>query len=264
MLSNPTERPLDPSHAATRAPHLHLATTTPALAPDEVITATGHEAHVHESEHQFLYSLIGHAVVHSGHRAFHLGPDVGLWIPAGVWHSADFDDDCYVLSVCFDADEHALVGDLPSLVPMQRHQRRELLAFHRSTDADTTPGDDLFALLRGESPLLPLPSPQSPLTRAVAAGLGAAPRDPRTLTEWAESLYTSPSTLRRAFINETGLTFSEWRTRARLNASVALLASGTMVSVVSARVGFTSTNGYILAFRRHFGTTPRAFAAQRL
>lgn len=31
------------------------------------------------------------------------------------------------------------------------------------------------------------------------------------------------------------------------------------MSVVAARVGFVSANGYILAFRRHFGETPGAY-----
>ncbi|NEE40338.1 helix-turn-helix domain-containing protein, partial [Streptomyces sp. SID7982] len=55
------------------------------------------------------------------------------------------------------------------------------------------------------------------------------------------------------------LAFSEWRTRLRLNHSLHLLAAGHMVSTVAARVGFVSTNGYILAFRRYFGETPGAY-----
>ncbi len=85
------------------------------------------------------------------------------------------------------------------------------------------------------------------------------PGDPRTASEWAESLYTSSTSLRRAFRAETGLAFSEWRTRLRLNHSLHLLAAGHMVSTVAARVGFVSTNGYILAFRRYFGETPGAY-----
>ncbi|MCD9901146.1 helix-turn-helix domain-containing protein [Streptomyces sp. MT29] len=64
--------------------------------------------------------------------------------------------------------------------------------------------------------------------------------------------------MRRAFRAETGLAFSEWRTRLRLDHSLQLLAVGHMVSTVAARVGFVSTNGCILAFRRYFGETPGA------
>jgi AraC-like DNA-binding protein len=40
------------------------------------------------------------------------------------------------------------------------------------------------------------------------------------------------------------------------NRSQDLLAEGRLVSMAAARVGFASTNGYILAFRRYFGQTP--------
>ncbi|MET0417010.1 MAG: hypothetical protein ABW022_13415 [Actinoplanes sp.] len=34
-----------------------------------------------------------------------------------------------------------------------------------------------------------------------------------------------------------------------------MLAEGPLVAAVAARVGYTSTNGFIEAFRRHFGHT---------
>ncbi|MGW1144023.1 helix-turn-helix transcriptional regulator, partial [Streptomyces sp. NPDC002454] len=97
---------------------------------------------------------------------------------------------------------------------------------------------------------------------SVALALDRDPGDPRTATEWAQELYTSSTSLRRAFRAETGLAFSEWRTRLRLNHSLPLLAQGQLVSTVAARVGFVSTNGYILAFRRHFGRTPGAYVRE--
>ncbi len=72
-------------------------------------------------------------------------------------------------------------------------------------------------------------------------------------------MYVSSTSLRRAFRAETGLAFSEWRTRLRLNRSLDLLAEGHMVGIGAARVGFAGTNGYILAFRRYFGQTPGAY-----
>src|SRR5690606_28238949 len=94
---------------------------------------------------------------------------------------------------------------------------------------------------------------------AVARELTRNPADPRTAEEWARSLYLSSTSLRRAFRAETGMPFSEWRTRLRLNHALGLLAQGHLVGAVAARVGFTSTNGFILAFRRHFGQTPGAY-----
>lgn len=231
---------------------------------DRDVHAWGHEPHVHEDEHQFLYTLLGHSVVWAEGRAHHLTEEVGLWLPAGLLHSARFDEESLVIPLCFDRARYDL--DARSALPtrVSIHQRRRILAFVRGAGENDEPGRDLFDLLQDGGRLLPLPSPQTTAPQAVAAGLRAVPHDTRTVAEWAEILYTSPSTLRRAFVAETGLTFSEWRTRARLNASAEFLAEGLMVSAVAARVGFTSTNGFIVAFRRHFGDTPKAFASSHL
>ncbi|WJV44865.1 helix-turn-helix transcriptional regulator [Streptomyces flavofungini] len=145
-------------------------------------------------------------------------------------------------------------------------QRRLLVGRMRDADVPGTAADDaaLFtALTDGQADFLPLPQPTSRAARAVAGALLRHPDDPRTASEWAERLFTSSTSLRRAFRAETGLAFSEWRTRLRLNHSLTLLAQGHRVGAVAASVGFVSTNGYILAFRKHFGRTPGAYARAR-
>ena len=70
---------------------------------------------------------------------------------------------------------------------------------------------------------------------------------------------TSASTLRRAFVTETGLTFSEWRTRARLDAALPLLAARVSVGQVACQVGYASRSGFVDAFRRQFGHPPATY-----
>ncbi|MEU7347400.1 AraC family transcriptional regulator [Streptomyces bacillaris] len=76
------------------------------------------------------------------------------------------------------------------------------------------------ALCSGHRDVLPLPRPTGRSAATVAGELMRNPGDPRTASEWAESLYTSSTSLRRAFRAETGLAFSEWRTRLRLDHSL--------------------------------------------
>ena len=139
-------------------------------------------------------------------------------------------------------------------VVITARRRRMLLAHLR--DDDVEPSAELFETLLHGPPSLPLPEPITDLPRAVASALQLSPDDQRTAAEWATSLHAGATTLRRAFVVETGLTFSEWRTRLRLNRSLDLLARGLMVSSVAQRVGFTSTNGFILAFRRYLASPP--------
>lgn len=221
----------------------------------------GHDDHVHDF-HQFLYAPVGHAVVWAEGHGHRVCPEVGLWMPAGVWHAARFDEDCLIAAIGFDLARWSLPFEPATEVVITARRRRMLLAHLR--DDDVEPSAELFETLLHGPPSLPLPEPITDLPRAVASALQLSPDDQRTAAEWATSLHAGATTLRRAFVVETGLTFSEWRTRLRLNRSLDLLARGLMVSSVAQRVGFTSTNGFILAFRRYFGVTPGAYAVSEL
>lgn len=223
------------------------------------IRAGGHDAHRHWF-HQFLFVPLGHAQIWADGQSHLLSPECGLWIPAGVWHSARFDPDCLIQPINFDAARWPRPFGSVTPIAITAERWRLLLAHVRS---QTDPDADVLAALVCE-PRLPLPEPRTAAPRAVADALRAEPWDQRTVSEWALHLHVGATTLRRAFVNETGLNFSEWRTRLRLNLAVDLLARGHLVAAVAQRVGFTSTNGFIIAFRRHFGTTPGAYAESEL
>ncbi|TYC07636.1 AraC family transcriptional regulator [Actinomadura syzygii] len=217
----------------------------------------GHPLHAHEF-HQFLHVPVGQVLVTAQGRTHHLNRSVGLWIPAGVPHSARFDREALIVSVTFAADLHRLPFDQLKPINVTNAQRVLLMRAVRIPGGGSDDPDLFAALFPGGRRLL-LPLPRSQAAAAVADALLADPQDPRTAAEWAQSSYTSPTSLRRAFRVETGLTFTEWRTRLRLNRSLDLLDEGLLVGAVAARVGFASTNGFILAFRRHFGQTPGSY-----
>lgn len=228
------------------------------LADDEFIADWGHPLHAHD-EHQFLYVPVGRITVSAHGRDHLLSPSVAMWIPAGVPHSARFDPDSLVVAETFPPDDHRLPYTEATTVHVTDRLRRFLLGRTRSS-GDRHEAGQVFATLCADGrTALPLPRPVSPAAAAVARELTRNPADPRTAEEWARSLYLSSTSLRRAFRAETGMPFSEWRTRLRLNHALGLLAQGHLVGAVAARVGFTSTNGFILAFRRHFGQTPGAY-----
>lgn len=221
----------------------------------------GHPTHVHDF-HQLLYAPLGRISVSTPGSDHELSPSTALWIPAGTPHSARFHPDSLVLAEPFDADVHELPYAEPTAVRVDESRRRLLPARTRDAGAGADDASAFAAPTGIPSAALPLPRPTSATALTVAGALLRSPEDQRTATEWAESLYTSSTSLRRAFRNETGLAFSEWRTRVRLNRSLDLLDRGHQVGT-AARVGFVSTNGYIMAFRRHFGCTPGAWIKGR-
>ncbi|MFC9811363.1 AraC family transcriptional regulator [Streptomyces virginiae] len=258
--TTPHRRPL-PRATANRRPEPVKAMPA-VLADDSLITTGGHPPHVHDF-HQFLYVPLGAIAVSALGQDHELTASVALWIPAGVVHSARFGPDAVVVSESFDAAQFDLPYAEPTPVNVTDAQRALLLGRMRSSTAE--PDDPkAFAVLAAAHPdSLPLPQPVSPAALAVARGLARDPSDGRTATQWAAGLYTSSTSLRRAFRAETGMAFSEWRTRLRLNHALYLLDQGQLVGLVAAQVGFVSTNGFILAFRRYFGRTPGSYVQQQ-
>ncbi|TXK19904.1 helix-turn-helix transcriptional regulator [Homoserinibacter sp. GY 40078] len=105
-----------------------------------------------------------------------------------------------------------------------------------------------------------LPQPTTHWLRQVTLELAQAPGDPRTVEQWASDCSVSVRTFTRRFGVETGLSFSAWRTRLRVQAAMAELLLGHSVASVSRIVGFDSPSAFATAFRRETGTSPREFA----
>ncbi|MEV7168490.1 AraC family transcriptional regulator [Streptomyces sp. NPDC093224] len=258
-----TPRPVPRTRATTtRRPERVPPPGPPVLADDDYITVAGHPPHVHDF-HQFLYVPLGRITVSALGQDHELTAAVALWLPAGVVHSARFGPDAIVVSESFDAELFDLPYAEPTPVNVTDAQRALLLGRMRSSTAGPDCPKAFAALSAAHPDSLALPQPVSAAALAVARGLARDPSDGRTATEWAAELYTSSTSLRRAFRAETGMAFSEWRTRLRLNHALYLLGQGQLVGLVAAQVGFVSTNGFILAFRRYFGRTPGSYAQQR-
>jgi AraC-like DNA-binding protein len=98
--------------------------------------------------------------------------------------------------------------------------------------------------------------PTDERARRVAEALLADAGDGRTLHAWGHDVGASSRTLARAFLAETGLSFGRWRTLARLQAAILLLAEGHPVGLVANRVGYRTPSAFVAAFRAHTGTTP--------
>lgn len=105
-------------------------------------------------------------------------------------------------------------------------------------------------------PRLPLSEP----AQTVARELLRNPALGHTVEQWADLVACSPSALRRDFIKDTDLRFTQWRTRCRLSAACELLAAGYEIGWVADQVGFASRRGFSAAFRAVYGRSPSQYA----
>ena len=98
----------------------------------------------------------------------------------------------------------------------------------------------LDEIQRAPETKLTLPLPSDPRLRRVCLGLIEAPATAFDLDAWADRSGLSRRTLTRRFRRETGLTFGQWRARARVVRALALAADGWTPRQVAASVGYRS------------------------
>ena len=116
--------------------------------------------------------------------------------------------------------------------------------------------DELAAL-----PRLPysLPMPKSAPLEAICARLLQAPNDPATLEDLAARHRTTARTLARHFRRQTGMSFAEWRRRARLLRALGWIAEGRPILAVALDLGYDSPSAFSAMFRRELGAPPLHF-----
>ncbi|WP_198652977.1 helix-turn-helix domain-containing protein [Actinocorallia populi] len=101
------------------------------------------------------------------------------------------------------------------------------------------------------------------LAMVVARSLTREPADPTRLEEWAVRLCTSVKTLQRDFECEFGMSYTQWRTRLRLQVARVLLKGSQPVTQVAHQVGYASPSAFIQAFSKEYGHTPGAYVRLR-
>lgn len=222
----------------------------------------GHSPHWHP-HHQFLSAAVGTCRMTVGESRFEVSRERGVWIPRGMVHSARYGEDFVALPFLMDAQGPSE----PTVLEIAPALRRTLVAWQWAEDDAPERAcyeQELLAALGrpGNPTSLSVTEPRGTLTAPIAAYLRQDPSSDRTLTQWALVLHTSVASLRRAFLAETGVSYSQWRTRYRLNLSLPGLLAGRPVAVVAREVGFTN-NGYTQAFRRHLGCAPSSFGTPR-
>ena len=118
--------------------------------------------------------------------------------------------------------------------------------------------DELASLAR-----LPynLPMPKNAPLAAICARLLEAPNDAATLEELAERHSTTARTLARHFRRQTGMSFAEWRRRARLLRALGWIAEGRPILAVALDLGYDSPSAFSAMFRRELGAPPSSFRA---
>lgn len=93
----------------------------------------------------------------------------------------------------------------------------------------------------------------------VANALRLDPGNCADLEEWAARFATSVRTLRRLFMDETGLTFDVWRRKLRCEHAETLLLEGVSIRETSRRCGYATQASFTRVFRSELGVPPAQY-----
>ncbi|CAH0125687.1 HTH-type transcriptional regulator NimR [Microbacterium oxydans] len=228
------------------------------VAPDQYF-----EPHVHAADQLAL--IPGGARVRVGDSRWHLHGDHFAWVPALVEHE---------MQMVGAEDMFSLYLEQSIRLPQQRWGRPLVLPadpvgiaivqslcarqFHHAR-LDASLALLLEILSSTEESYDALAVPADPRARQVAEAILHDPQEQRDLADWSAALGVSSKTLHRAFLADTGLSFTQWRTRARVYAAERLLVDGTSVQETAEIIGYGTTTGFIKAFRQVFGSTPAVY-----
>lgn len=211
--------------------------------------------HRHDVD-ELTWVVSGSCTIDAGGRAWRIDEQTALVIPAGLEHRVVPRPDSIVFPLLFPdgvLSELALVRRSPALEACARVLLQPGLTTPEALGAARLAASELIGAADDRRrPNVPL----DPRAEHVAQAILAAPASPTGLDEWGRRVHSSGRTLQRCFVRETGLTFAQWRTAARLADARERIDDGQSVSTAARAVGYRSTSAFIAAFRRHYGVTP--------
>lgn len=212
---------------------------------------------------QLSYALSGVIALETAGGSFMAPPQRAIWVPPNTEHKATNSSLTEMRSLYIDASLMAWAPRccrVVSMTPLVRELIVALSGFPQEYDEAGAEGR-LVAVLLDQLSQLPevafnLPLPTDARLARICAHLQSEPDDNRPMSEWGKLVGLSERSLARLFLQQTGLSFGDWRQRLRLLLALASLERGERVTRVALDSGYNSPSAFIAAFRRNFGMTP--------
>ena len=218
---------------------------------------------------QLIYAYSGLMTVTTGSGAWIVPPQRALWMPPGIAHEIKVSGDLKMRTLYFEPNTPSELAFPRSCAVIEMTiLMRELVL--RAVELETGGYDhdrqlqNLLRVLVDEARKPPalsfhLPMPHDPRLTKICRALLANPAANLTLPMWGRRVGGSSRTLARHFLAETGVTFAQWRQKARLLASLPKLARGEPVSSVALDLGYESPSAFSAMFRKTLGAPPSSF-----
>lgn len=230
-----------------------------------------YDAHRHDWA-QLTYASDGLLTIETPQGNWTVPPNRAVWIPPGTDHAIKTTVSAAFRSLYIENNRAPITSDtcrVLSVSPLFREMIRAIANLPEDYD-ENGPAGRLYAVILDQIAEMPeettlhLPMPRTRAARAVATFLIQEPGDARDLNAFGKAVGASARSLGRYFSTETGMTFGEWRRRARLISALERLTQGDPVTTVALDSGYDSPSAFIAMFKRVLGVAPGAYlSAQR-
>ena len=224
-------------------------------------------SHQH-STGQMVFATQGVMLIETAQGRWTVPPQRALWIPPHEPHAIEMLTETHMRTVYFHPDfmascsaftqrgiVHVVVAS-----PMIKELVLGLFETERSDDMRALMAKLLLHALV-ETAFLPtyLPMPADKRIKNALSILMAKNDWRQSLDEVSAGAHMSSRTFTRRFASEVGMSFRDWRQRARLVKSLDLLALNQSTKSIAHNLGFASAAAYCAAFRDLLGCTPSEF-----
>ncbi len=218
--------------------------------------------------YQLVYAARGVMTVDTRDATWVVPPQRAVWMPPETPHRLVASSPVQMRSLYIRRDAAARMPSTPQVFQVTP-LLRELIA--RATELPMEydvrgPAGRVMRLLLDELASLArlpytLPMPKGEPLAGICRRLVDAPNDQATLADIASRARLSARTLARHFRRQTGMSFAEWRRRARLLRALGWIAEGRPILAVALELGYESPSAFSAMFRRELGAPPSAFRA---
>ena len=221
--------------------------------------------HAHGSD-QLIYAIRGVMEVHAGRNMWLIPPQFALWIPSRTLHRIRMPAVVSMRTLYF---RPGLVSrpepgcSVLSVTPLLRELIVETVRIGRlrARNPSECALRDLTILhvTRASSAPTSVALPTDSRALALAQAILHNPSQPKPLPNLCVDAGMSLRTMQRVFQRELGTDFDSWRRQVRLMKAIELLVTGSSVKETAFAIGYNQPSAFVEAFRRMFGSTPKAW-----
>lgn len=229
---------------------------------DQTLRST--EPHRHSCG-QLFGTVRGLVALVVGERHWIVPAGRSVWIPAGCSHSLQSYGPLKSWSIYLGGEFSKNLPGVPATMQTTALLNAAACRAAHWEGNDTTEAqrrisqvilDEILSLPHDAVGLLvPTDSRSLRVANALATNLA----DNKTIADWAHWAGTSPKTLARHFIDETGMTFGQWRQQARILRAIELLAGELPITTIALELGYETTSAFVAMFKRWRGVAPGQF-----